>query len=82
MILKKDAKYTFNINMEEREKFKMYCKLMKVSPSELLGEVILNFNADVDRIIKMKEVGELQEMMQGKFAQAQAEIDVIKANKS
>lgn len=80
--MKKDAKYTFMVNKEEREKFKMYCRLMKVSPSDLLGEVILNFNSDVDKIIEMQNVDELQDMLQGKFTQAQMEIEHLKANKN
>lgn len=79
--MKKDAKYTFMINREEREKFKMYCKLMRYSPSELLGEVILNFNRDAEKIIKMKSVDELQEMLEGKYSQGIDEINALKAEK-
>lgn len=79
--MKKDAKYTFLVNMEEREKFKMYCRLMRVSPSDLLGEVIFNFNRDAEKIIKMKSVDELQEMLEGKYSQGVEEINSLKANK-
>lgn len=59
----------------------MYCKMMKVSPSDMLVEVVENFNNDVDKIIQMKDVSELQEMLQGKFQVANSEIELLKANK-
>lgn len=80
--MKKDSKYTFNINKEQKEKFKAYCKMVKMSPSDILIEVIENFNNDVDKIIQMKDVSELQEMLQGKFQVASNEIELLKAKKN
>ena len=80
-LYKKDAKYTFMLNKEQREKFKMYCKIMKVSPSDMLCEVVYNFNEDVDRIIEMKDMSEIQDMLQGKFNKATEEISLLKAER-
>lgn len=79
--MEKDSKYAFRVNKEVKDKFKMYCKVMNISPSDILSEIMINFNNDVDKIIEMKNVDELQAMVQGKFAQAQMEIDSLKAKK-
>lgn len=79
--MEKDSKYAFRVNKEVKDKFKMYCKVMNISPSDILSEIMVNFNNDVDKIIEMKNVDELQAMVQGKFAQAQMEIDSLKAKK-
>ena len=79
--MEKDSKYAFRVNKEVKDKFKMYCKVMNISPSDILSEIMINFNNDVDKIIEMKKVDELQAMVQGKFAQAQMEIDSLKAKK-
>lgn len=81
IFLKKDAKYTFLVNREEREKFKMYCRVMNVSPSDLLGEVVFNFNRDAEQIIKMKDIDELQAMLEGKYIQGKSEIASLKAER-
>ena len=79
--MKKDAKYTFVINREEREKFKNYCRLVKVSPSDMLCEVVYNFNKDAEKVIKMKEIDELYDMLDGKYYEGVSEIDTLKAKK-
>ena len=79
--MKKDSRYDFRVNKELKDKFKMYCKVMNISPSDVLSEVMVDFTNNVDKIIEMKNVDELQAMVQGKFAQAQMEIDSLKAKK-
>lgn len=79
--MKKDAKYTFVINREEREKFKNYCRLVKVSPSDMLCEVVYNFNKDAEKVIKMKEIDELYDMLDGKYIQGKSEIASLKAER-
>ena len=79
--MEKDSKYAFRVNKEVKDKFKMYCKVINVSPSDILSEIMINFNNDVDRIIEMKSIDELQAMLQGKFDQAQLEIGSLKAEK-
>lgn len=80
--MEKDSKYAFRVNKEVKDKFKMYCKVMNISPSDILSEIMVNFNNDVDKIIEMKNIDELQAMVQGKFVQAQREIDVLKVEKN
>ena len=79
--MEKNSKYAFRVNKEVKDKFKMYCKVINVSPSDILSEIMINFNNDVDRIIEMKSIDELQAMLQGKFDQAQLEIASLKAEK-
>lgn len=80
--MEKDSKYSFRVNKETKDKFKMYCKVMGFSPSEIFEEVMVNFNSDVDKIIKMQSTDELKAMLQGKFAQAEYEISQLRVKKS
>lgn len=79
--MKKDSRYDFRVNKELKDKFKMYCKVMNISPSDVLSEVMVDFTNNVDKIIEMKSIEELQAMMQGKFEQVQEELDSLKAKK-
>ena len=79
--MKTDSRYDFRVNKELKDKFKMYCKVMNISPSDVLSEVMVDFTNNVDKIIEMKSIEELQAMMQGKFEQVQEELDSLKAKK-
>lgn len=79
--MKKDSRYDFRVNKELKDKFKMYCKVMNISPSDVLSEVMVDFTNNVDKIIEMKSIEELQAMIQGKFEQVQEEFDSLKAEK-
>mgnify|MGYP000312149908 CR=1 FL=1 len=79
--MKKDSRYDFRVNKELKDKFKMYCKVMNISPSDVLSEVMVDFTNNVDKIIEMKSIEELQAMIQGKFEQVQEELDSLKAEK-
>ena len=79
--MEKDSKYAFRVNKEVKDKFKMYCKVMNISPSDILSDIMIDFNNSVDKIIEMKNIDELQAMVQGKFIQVQKEIDALKAKR-
>ena len=79
--MKKDSRYDFRVNKELKDKFKMYCKVMNISPSDVLSEVMVDFTNSVDKIIEMKSIEELQAMIQGKFEQVQEELDSLKAER-
>lgn len=79
--MEKNSKYAFRVNKEVKDKFKMYCKVMNISPSDVLSEVMVDFTNNVDKIIEMKSIEELQAMIQGKFEQVQEEFDSLKAEK-
>lgn len=79
--MEKNARYTFRLNSNVKDKFQMYCKIMNVSPSDFLSEVIEGFNVDAERIIKMRNVDELQEMFKEKVLSGQREIDSIRVRK-
>ena len=79
--MKKDSRYDFRVNKELKDKFKMYCKVMNISPSDVLSEVMVDFTNNVDKIIEMKSIEELQAMIQGEFEQVQEELDSLKAEK-
>ena len=40
--MEKDSKYAFRVNKEVKDKFKMYCKVMNISPSDILSEIMIN----------------------------------------
>lgn len=79
--MEKDSKYSFIVNREVKEKFKRYCKTLNISPSDILSEIMINFNNDVDKVIQMKDASELQAMLQGKVAKVENEIELIRAKK-
>lgn len=79
--MEKDSKYAFRVNKSVKDKFKMYCKVMNISPSDILSDIMIEFNRDAEKIIKMKSVDELQEMLEGKYAQGVDEINSLKADK-
>jgi len=79
--MEKDSKYAFRVNKGVKDKFKMYCKVMNISPSDILSDIMIEFNRDAEKIIKMKSVDELQEMLEGKYAQGVDEINSLKADK-
>lgn len=72
--MEKNDKYSFRINDEVKHRFKVYCKIMNISPSDILCEVVMNFNDDVEKIIAMKSADELRALLQGKFTRAEREI--------
>lgn len=80
--MEKDDRYAFRVNKELKDKFKMYCKVMNISPSDVLSEVMMDFNNTVDEIVKMKDIDELQAMVQGKFTLVQEELELLKAKKN
>ena len=64
-----------------KDKFQIYCKMMKISPSDVLIEVVKEFNDNAEQIIQMRDISELQEMFRQKVLLGQKEIDSLKAEK-
>lgn len=79
--MEKDARYTFRLNGDMKDKFQIYCKMMKISPSDVLIEVIQEFNDNAEEIIQMQDINELQEMFRKKVQIGQREIDTLKAKR-
>ena len=79
---KKNSSYTFRVDEECKNKFQIYCKMINISPSDVLSEVMKEFNSNAEEVIKMKDIDELQEMYRRKVAEGQKEIDSLKANKN
>lgn len=79
--MKKDDKYSFRINKEVKDKFKAYCKVMGISPSDVLCDIMVQFNRDAEQIIRMKDIDELQLMLEGKYTQGKKELDALKAER-
>lgn len=79
IVLKKDDRYSFRINSDMKDKFQIYCKMLKVSPSDVLIEVVKEFNDNAEQIIKMQDVSELREMFRQKVQIGQKEIDTLEA---
>lgn len=77
----KNSTYTFRVDEDCKKKFKIYCKMMNVSPSDVLTEVMREFNDSTEQIIQMRDISELQEMFRQKVLLGQKEIDSLKAEK-
>lgn len=75
--MKKDSKYAFRVNKEVKDKFKMYCKIVGVSPSDVISDVMIEFNGSIDKILEMKTIEEFQSMVKGQYEFVQSEIDRI-----
>lgn len=56
--------------------------MMNVSPSDVLTEVMKEFNDNAEQIMQMRDISELQEMFRQKVQMGQKEIDSLKANKN
>lgn len=78
--MEKNSKYAFRVNDEIKGKFKMYCKIVGVSPSDVLSEVMVEFNASIDKIMEMKTVDELQSMVKGQYEFVQSEIERVSSH--
>lgn len=70
----KNSNYTFRCNEVLKERFKMLCKISKVSPSDVLQEVMLEFCDNAERIMQMKDVTELRQLFIDKMDIADKEI--------
>lgn len=70
----KNSRYDFRVNKDTKEKFKVYCKIMNVSPSDVLSEVLEEFNSNAEKIIKMQDINELRSLLREKMDYASNEI--------
>lgn len=78
----KNAKYTFVCNREVREEFKALCKLCGLSPSDMLQEVMIEFNENTKKIAKMKDVSEVRSLLQEKMDFASNEIQYFEEHRN
>ena len=74
---KKDSNYTFRCNEELKEKFKMLCKIGKVSPSDVLENVMQEFCDMAERVMEMDDVSQLRDMFQEKVSCASDELQRV-----
>ena len=65
--MEKDSNYTFRCNEVVKEEFKALCRVGKVSPSDVLQAVMIEFNENTKRIANMKDVGEIRALLQEKM---------------
>ena len=73
----KNAKYTFVCNREVREEFKALCKVCGLSPSDMLQEVMIEFNENAKKISNMHDISEVRALLQEKMDYASNEIQQI-----
>lgn len=76
----KDSSYNIRTNKELKEKFKDYCKIMNVSPSDVLLNVMIEFNDNAEKIIAMQDVKELRALFNEKMSNADKEMQVIEGH--
>ena len=72
--MEKDSNYTFRCNEVVKEEFKALCRVGKVSPSDVLQAVMIEFNENTKRIANMKDVGEIRALLQEKMNYVSNEI--------
>lgn len=75
--MERNSNYTFRCNEDVKEEFKALCRLCKVSPSELLQSVMIEFNENTKRIAEMKDVGEIRALLREKVDLANNELQRI-----
>lgn len=73
----KDSSYNIRTNKELKEKFKDYCKIMNVSPSDVLLNVMIEFNDNAEKIIAMQDIKELRTLFNEKMNNADKEMQII-----
>lgn len=78
----KNAKYTFVCNRDVREEFKALCRVCGLSPSDMLQEVMIEFNENAKRIAQMKDVSEVRALLQEKVDYASNEVQQIEEHRT
>lgn len=73
----KNSNYTFRCNEDLKERFKILCKIGKVSPSDVLENVMQEFVDMAERVMEMEDVNQLREMFQEKVNCASMELQHI-----
>lgn len=73
----KNSNYTFRCNEDLKERFKIVCKIGKVSPSDVLEEVMRDFVEMAERVMEMEDISQLREMFQEKVSCANNELQQI-----
>ena len=76
-IMEKNSNYTFRCNEVVKEEFKALCRVGKVSPSDVLQAVMMEFNENTKRIAQMKDVGEIRALLQEKMDCVSGELQHI-----
>lgn len=77
MSKKRNSTYTFRCDEELKEKFKMLCKIGKVSPSSVLQDVMMEFCDNAEKIMNMEDITELRNLFIDKMNIADNEIKKI-----
>lgn len=74
---KKNSNYTFRCNEDLKERFKILCKIGKVSPSDVLENVMQEFVDMAEKVMEMDDVSQLRNMFQEKVDYASSELQQI-----
>lgn len=75
--MEKNSKYTFRCNDKLKEDFQVFCKVGGVSPSDVLQTVMLEFNEMAQKVMAMKDVTELRDLLQSSINRANEEMDEL-----
>ena len=73
----KDTTYNLRTNKELKEKFQDYCKIMNISPSDVLLNVMIEFNDNAEKIIAMRDIKELRSLFNEKMNIADKEMQCL-----
>lgn len=78
---KKD-RYAIRCNREVKREFMALCRVVGVSPSDVLQSVMIEFNENTKRIANMKDITEIQALLQEKMDYASDKIQQYENNQN
>lgn len=72
--MKKNDRYAIRCNRELKKEFMALCRVVGVSPSDVIQSVMIEFNENTKRIANMKDISEIQALLQEKMNYVSDEI--------
>ena len=72
--MKKNDRYAIRCNRELKKEFMALCRVVGVSPSDVIQSVMIEFNENTKRIANMKDISEIQSLLQEKMNYVSDEI--------
>lgn len=64
--MNKSSRYSIRCDEALKERYKKLCKVANVSPSDIIQSAMLEFCNNTERILEMKDITELRNLLQEK----------------
>lgn len=78
--MEKDDRYSVRCNRQLKMEFMALCRVVGVSPSDVIQSIMIEFNENTKRIANMKDISEIQALFQEKINLANNEIQQYENN--